>query len=115
MPTIGGGDDFVWIGGPDEGLWLVINMKAAKALGLTVPQIAEHVRFGTKWTFDPGQPSRSTTLESQFVSRARRRDQNFSGQRLSPNFGRSRLPEIKYRKSCVEQPALTRPVLAKSL
>jgi len=24
MPTIGGGDDFVWIGGPDEGLWLLI-------------------------------------------------------------------------------------------
>src|SRR6202158_863813 len=23
MPTIGGGDDFVWIGGPDEGLWLL--------------------------------------------------------------------------------------------
>jgi len=22
MPTIGGGDDFVWIGGPDEGFWL---------------------------------------------------------------------------------------------
>jgi hypothetical protein len=21
MPTIGGGDDFVWIGGPEEGLW----------------------------------------------------------------------------------------------
>ena len=24
MPTIGGGDDFVWIGGPDEGLWLLV-------------------------------------------------------------------------------------------
>ena len=22
--TIGGGDDFVWIGGPDEGLWLLV-------------------------------------------------------------------------------------------
>ena len=44
-----------------------------------------------------------------------RRDQNFSGQRLSPNFGRSRLPETKYRKSCVEQPALTGPLLTKSL
>ena len=44
-----------------------------------------------------------------------RRDQNFSGQRLSPNFDLSRLPETKYRKSCVEQAALTRPVRAKSL
>jgi hypothetical protein len=25
MPTIGGGDDFVWIGGPDEGLWLLVD------------------------------------------------------------------------------------------
>jgi hypothetical protein len=24
MPTIDGGDDFVWIGGPDEGLWLLV-------------------------------------------------------------------------------------------
>jgi len=24
MPAIGGGDDFVWIGGPDEGLWLLV-------------------------------------------------------------------------------------------
>ena len=24
MPTIGGGDDFVWIGGPDQGLWLLV-------------------------------------------------------------------------------------------
>jgi hypothetical protein len=24
MPTIGGGNDFVWIGGPDEGLWLLV-------------------------------------------------------------------------------------------
>src|ERR1700692_584672 len=24
MPTIGGGDDFVWIGGPDEGIWLLV-------------------------------------------------------------------------------------------
>ena len=24
MPTIGGGDDFVWIGGPGEGLWLLV-------------------------------------------------------------------------------------------
>jgi hypothetical protein len=24
MPTIGGGDDFVWIGGPDKGLWLLV-------------------------------------------------------------------------------------------
>jgi addiction module HigA family antidote len=24
MPTIGGGDDFVWIGGPDEGFWLLV-------------------------------------------------------------------------------------------
>ena len=24
MPTIGGGDDFVWIGAPDEGLWLLV-------------------------------------------------------------------------------------------
>jgi len=24
MPTIGGGDDFVWLGGPDEGLWLLV-------------------------------------------------------------------------------------------
>jgi hypothetical protein len=24
MPTIGSGDDFVWIGGPDEGLWLLV-------------------------------------------------------------------------------------------
>ena len=24
MPTIGGGDDFVCIGGPDEGLWLLV-------------------------------------------------------------------------------------------
>ena len=24
MPTFGSGDDFVWIGGPDEGLWLLI-------------------------------------------------------------------------------------------
>ena len=24
MPTTGGGDDFVWIGGPDEGLWLLV-------------------------------------------------------------------------------------------
>jgi hypothetical protein len=24
MPTIGGGDDFVWIGGPCEGLWFFI-------------------------------------------------------------------------------------------
>ena len=24
MPTIGGGDDFVWIDGPDEGLWLLV-------------------------------------------------------------------------------------------
>jgi hypothetical protein len=24
MPTIGGGDDFIWIGGPDEGLWLLV-------------------------------------------------------------------------------------------
>src|ERR1700674_2676646 len=24
MPTIGGGDDFVWIGGPDEGLCLLV-------------------------------------------------------------------------------------------
>ena len=24
MPTIAGGDDFVWIGGPDEGLWLPV-------------------------------------------------------------------------------------------
>jgi len=24
MPTIGGGDDFVWIGGPNEGLWLLV-------------------------------------------------------------------------------------------
>jgi hypothetical protein len=23
MPTIGGGDDFVWTGGPDEGPWLL--------------------------------------------------------------------------------------------
>ena len=36
-----------------------------------------------------------------FQDRARR-DQNFSGRRLSPNFGRSRLPETKYRKLCVE-------------
>src|SRR5258707_14157132 len=26
MPTIGGGDDFVWIGGPDEGLWLLVEV-----------------------------------------------------------------------------------------
>jgi hypothetical protein len=26
MPTIGGGDDFVWIGGPDEGLWLLVKL-----------------------------------------------------------------------------------------
>ena len=45
----------------------------------------------------------------------RRRDQNFFGRRPSPNFGRSRLPETKYRKSCVEQAALTRAFLAKSL
>ena len=24
MPTIGGGDDFVWIGGPDKELWLLV-------------------------------------------------------------------------------------------
>jgi hypothetical protein len=24
MPAIGGGDDFVSIGGPDEGLWLLV-------------------------------------------------------------------------------------------
>ena len=24
MRTIGGGDDFVWIGGPCEGLWLLV-------------------------------------------------------------------------------------------
>jgi hypothetical protein len=24
MPTIGVGDDYVWIGGPDEGLWLLV-------------------------------------------------------------------------------------------
>jgi hypothetical protein len=26
IPTIGGGDDFVWIGGPDEGLWLLVEV-----------------------------------------------------------------------------------------
>lgn len=26
MPTIGGGDDFVWIGGPDEGFWLLVEV-----------------------------------------------------------------------------------------
>ena len=35
----------------------------------------------------------------------RRQEQNFFGRRLSPNFGWSRLPETKYRKSCVEQAA----------
>ena len=44
-----------------------------------------------------------------------RRDQNFSGRRPGQNFGRSRLPETKYRKSRVEQAALTRPFLTKSL
>ena len=36
---------------------------------------------------------------------SRRQEQNFFGRRLSPNFGRSRLPETKYRKSYVEQAA----------
>jgi hypothetical protein len=30
MPTIGGGDDFVWIGGPDEGLWLLHSLDGAE-------------------------------------------------------------------------------------
>jgi hypothetical protein len=43
MPTIGGGDDFVWIGGPDEGLWLLVvigdqaidgGLDDAKAMGI---------------------------------------------------------------------------------
>src|SRR5262245_11439179 len=49
------------------------------------------------------------------VSSKPRRDQNFSGRRLSPNFGGSRLPETKFRKSPVEQAALTRAFLAKAL
>ena len=32
MPTIGGGDDFVWIGGPDEGLWLLIVVGAKRLM-----------------------------------------------------------------------------------
>jgi hypothetical protein len=41
--------------------------------------------------------------------------QNFSSRRLSPNFGWSRLPETKFRKSPVEQPALTRAFLSMAL
>jgi hypothetical protein len=41
MPTIGGGDDFVWIGGPDEGLWLlvVVGDDRLQALAISRAQI----------------------------------------------------------------------------
>ena len=26
MPSFDGGDDFVWIGGPGEGLWVVVGL-----------------------------------------------------------------------------------------
>ena len=26
MPSFDGGDDFVWIGGPGEGLWVVVDL-----------------------------------------------------------------------------------------
>jgi hypothetical protein len=41
MPTIGGGDDFVWIGGPCEGLWLLVAVgdHRVQALAISRAQI----------------------------------------------------------------------------
>jgi hypothetical protein len=44
MPAIGGGDDFVWIGGPDEGLWLLdwrLPTEFARCGVLPLPEVAD--------------------------------------------------------------------------
>jgi hypothetical protein len=43
MPTIGGGDDFVWIGGPDEGLWLLVVVEAGNcSRAAAVAEFSQH-------------------------------------------------------------------------
>jgi len=52
MPAIGGGDDFVWIGGPDEGLWLlvVVGDEAIDRSNVSSLNTAWHSRgTATRW------------------------------------------------------------------
>ena len=46
MPSFDGGDDFVWIGGPGEGLWVVVGLVEEAVDGdLEVDNGAEDAAF----------------------------------------------------------------------
>ena len=58
MPTIGGGDDFVWIGGPDEGLWpLVVVGDEAIDGGLEIDDAFEDAALEALSLRRPSTPS----------------------------------------------------------
>ena len=83
MPSFDGGDDFVWIGGPGEGLWVVVGLVEEAVDGdLEVDNGAEDAAFqaplqlreealdgsqeqevGTKWKVKRSwRPSQARTL-----------------------------------------------------
>jgi hypothetical protein len=61
MPTIGGGDDFVWIGGPDERLWLLVVVgDEAIDGGLEIDEALKTARLRRRLVRITSAKSRST-------------------------------------------------------
>jgi hypothetical protein len=47
VPTPDGGNDLIWIGGPDEGLWIVVGLREeAVDGGFEADDRLEHAAFG---------------------------------------------------------------------
>ena len=66
VPAFDGGDDFLGIGGPDEGLWMIVGFpQEAINRGLEIDDRAKHAAFEAALGQLGKKPSRALSQEAE--------------------------------------------------